>query len=207
MVSSRHVLTLAALIAVCGCKQFASTPNPNIGNAEATATERPANLPQHVRNNCASLLYDLLNDEKNLSKILIIKRESDDLHQVVKSISTTAADAAKQLEQIARSDASLNLKVMSLPSGEAATRQAISKTKEHELLHSKGADFQFKLLLTQTEGLNYGVHLAKVAARNESRPENIRVFAGIQANLAKLYLEVCNQLRRNDVAEPADKTE
>jgi uncharacterized membrane protein YccC len=186
----RHVVPLTVLLAVIGCKQFKATPSNDPETAKSEATARPANLEQHIRNNCASLLHDLLNDEKHLDKILIIKRESDELHQLVKRISETAAARATQLEEMSKTDRSLNLLVTGLPSGEAATREAISKTKRNELLQSKGADFELKLLMTQLEALNYGAHLAKVAAENESRPENIRVFSGIQSDFEKLYREV-----------------
>jgi hypothetical protein len=52
-----------------------------------------------IRNNAASLLYDLLNDEKNVSEILIIKYNSEELGQLIKVIAETAAADQKQLDQ------------------------------------------------------------------------------------------------------------
>lgn len=148
-----------------------------------------------TRNNALALLDDLLGDEKNLSKILIIKHNSDELGKLVGDISKTAGDGAKMLESIAKTEPGLNLKATSLPSGEAAARKAISKTKEHELLHSKDAEFQFQLLLTQTEALNYGSHLAMVVAENESQPERTREFLRLSAELRNLQERVLAMLR------------
>jgi hypothetical protein len=189
-----QVLLSMMLVVLSGCAELSSRTDTDKA-ISVSATEKPKDYSQHVRNNAASLLFDLLNDEKNLSKILIIKRESDTLHELVKRISTTASDRAKQLEQLELQDASLNLHVMGLPSGEAATRDAISKTKEQELLHTKGSEFEFRLLLTQTEALNYGAHLAKVAAANDPKLENARTFSQIQNEFEILYREVCARLQ------------
>lgn len=191
------LFALFAAGALCGCRLLkggekdSSTPAPSA----ATNTVAVVDFNQHVRDNCASLLYDLLNDEKNLSKILLIKRDSDQLHALVEEISTAAANGAKKLEQLAAADRSLHLDAMSLPSGEAATREAISKTKTGELLHAKGADFEFALLLTQVEALNYGEHLARVAAAHDAQPDRVREFSALGDELKRLHERVVQQLK------------
>jgi hypothetical protein len=187
-----NIPALFLICALCACQstQRASAPKP-----EATATpEKPvANL--QTRNNALALLDDLLGDEKNVSKILIIKRNSDALGILVKDISKAAGDGAKMLEALAKSEPGLNLKAIDLPPGEAATRSAIGKTKEHLLLHSKDAEFQFQLLLTQAEALSYGAGLAMVVAENESQPERTRDFLRLSAELRGLHERVLAMLR------------
>jgi hypothetical protein len=150
------------------------------GHANAQKSAPPNAAPDkskiEVRNNAASLLADLLGDEKNVSKILIIKRNSAELGRLIKAISKTADDGAEQLEALAKNDTTLNLHALQLPPGEIATRAAMSKTKEHELIFSSGEKFELNLLLTQTEALDYGSHLAKIAAENSSSPEQQRKF-------------------------------
>src|ERR1700680_2002914 len=99
------------------------------GDARKPAAPNPADGAGkiEVRNNAASLLADLLGDEKNVSKILIIKHNSAELGQLIKLISKTAGDGAKELETMAKSDTTLNLHALQLPPGEVATRAAISK--------------------------------------------------------------------------------
>jgi hypothetical protein len=82
-----------------------------------------------------------------------------------------------------------------LPLGETATRKAISKTKENVLLHSKDAEFEFQLLLTQAEALNYGAHLAQVAAGNEQDVNRTREFLKLSAQLRELHGQVVEMLR------------
>lgn len=207
--SCSHFRRTAALFLVCclcGCRSLEGQREEPRLSPTATAIEHPVDLKQHVRNNCASLLYDLLSDEKNLSKILIIKRESHELNALVKTISHFAGDSAKQLEQFAKEDGAFDVRVGGLPSGEAATREAVSKTREHELLAASGSDFQFKLLLTQTEALNYGAHLARVAAENDSVSERIQAFNHIEREMRNLYEQVVALLRSTGYEEPGTKT-
>jgi hypothetical protein len=182
--------TLFALLAACGvigCRDLPSEQRKPEAASNATNSVATTDLQSHLRDNCASLLLDLLNDEKNLGKLLVIKRESRELNQLVKDISAAANAGAKKLGQLAAADRTLHLQAMALPSGEAATRDSISKAKAGELLRAKGAEFEFKILLTQVEALNYGAHLAKVAGENESRPDHAREWLALSEELKQLH--------------------
>jgi hypothetical protein len=171
-----------------GCAPFQKTAPAK--NAPAISAEQ-----LQMRNNSVSLLYDLLGDEKNVSKVLIIKGNREELHNLIKIISATAAAAAKQLDQLAKNDATLNLHAIELPPGEKATRDAISKTKEKELLFSSGENFEFTLLLTQADALSYGWHLAKIAAENSSQPEQVHEFESLSVAMQDLYKQVVALMR------------
>jgi len=177
---------------LCACQSLRSPSGPQ--TAEAASLEgKNSNSP--TRKNALALLDDLLGDEKNLSKILIIKHNSDELGKLVEDISKTAGDGAKMLESLAKSEPGLDLKRTDLPPGEAAARKAISKTKEQLLLHSKAAEFQFQLLLTQVEALSYGAHLAMVVADGEANPDRTREFLRLSARLRDLDERVLAMLR------------
>jgi len=150
---------------------------------------------QSTRNNCYSLLHQLLDDQKNVSLLRFIKREPDDVKNLVKKIAATSGAGAKLLEELARHDPSIKLDDLRLPPGEAATREAIAATKKKELLGQTGDEFELSLLLTQTEALSYAWHLAKVAGENESQPERARALAGVSEDMANLYHEVFGLLR------------
>jgi hypothetical protein len=173
--------TVAFLIAsafVIGCQHAKSD------SIESTTPKR------QLRNNCCSLLYDLLQDEKNVSKLLIIKGERPEVNRLIKEISSAAAAGVKKLEELAKPDPRLNLRASGLPAGERATRDAISKTRTRELLLASGDDFELKLLLTQLEALSYASHLAKVAAKNEPQPDRAREFTGLSDEMQRLYSQV-----------------
>jgi hypothetical protein len=154
-----------------------------------------SNAAQSTRNNCCSLLHQLLNDQKNVSLLRFIKREQDEVKNLVKKIAANSAAGAKLLEEFARHDPSINLDDLRLPPGEAATREAIASTKKKELLGQTGDEFELTLLLTQTEALSYACHLAKVAGQNESQPERVRALAGLSEDMQSLYHEVFTLLR------------
>ena len=81
---------------------------------------------QSTRNNCYSLLHQLLNDQKNVGLLRFIKSEQEDVKTLVKKIAVNSATGAKLLEEFARHDPSLTLDDIGLPPGEAATREAIA---------------------------------------------------------------------------------
>jgi hypothetical protein len=169
------------------------------GYANAQKPAAPNAAPDkskiEVRNNAVSLLADLLGNEKNVSKILIIKHSSAEIGRLIKAISKTAGDGAEQLESLAKNDPTLNLHALQLPSGEIATRAAMSKTMEHELLFTSGEKFELHLLLTQTTALDYGSHLAKIASENSSSPEQQRKFHSLEVALNALLQQVVAKLR------------
>jgi len=145
---------------------------------------------QSTRNNCYSLLHQLLNDQKNVSLLRFIKREQEDVKTLVKKIAANSATGAKLLEEFARHDPSITLDDIRLPPGEAATREAIASTKKKELLGQTGNEFELTLLLTQTEALSYAWHLAEVAGQNESQPDRAIALAGVSKDMENLYHEV-----------------
>ena len=91
----------------------------------------------------------------------------------------------------------MDLHAIELPQGEVETRDAVSKAKERALLFSSGREFEFNLLLTQAEALNYGWHLAKIASENSSSPEYIQKFATMSRTLKNLYDQVISRMQQN----------
>jgi hypothetical protein len=172
----------------CGCTQ----------TKHLESGQGPADKKLETRNNAASLLYDLLGNEKNVSKILIVKSNSESLGRLIKAISEQSADYQKQLDGLAGNDVNLNLHVLELPPGEKAARAAAAKTDEHELLFSSGKEFEFNLLFTQAEALSYGGHLAFIAAENSSQPEEVHIFTMMSKTMNQLHDQVIVQMHRNN---------
>lgn len=189
-----QLLATLLVCSLCGCQlpQRKITAPPDA--KPATSAKQPFDVA--TRNNALALLNDLLNDEKNVSKILIIKRNSDELKELIKDISDAAGNGAKLLKSFAEKDPSIQLTATDLPPGEAATRKSISKAKEHDLLHTKDTEFEFQLLLTQSEAMNYGAHLAQVAAENEPQPQRARALFALSTKFKMLHDQVLTMLRR-----------
>src|SRR5580692_11026936 len=145
---------------------------------------------QSTRNNCYSLLHQLLDEQKDVSMLRFIRPEHTDLKKLMKRIATTSGIGATLLEEFAKDDPLINLNDIRLPPGELATRDAIASTKEKELLGQSGGTFELTLLLTQTEALSYAWHLAEVTGENETQPERARALAGVSKDMQNLYQEV-----------------
>jgi hypothetical protein len=120
------------------------------------------------------------------------------VNHLVKRISEAAANGADHLKGFAKKDGSLNLEVEHLPAGERATRQAIATTKRNQLLGSSGEEFERALLLTQMEALNYGAHLAVVAAGSDAERGRSEYLLSLSQTMQQLRSEVFQLLFHPD---------
>ena len=170
------VLLLLAASLLTGCQ------SPKVLSPRATNIS--------LRNNGYSLLHQLLDEQKDVSLLRFIKSEPADVKQLVKRIATASGTGAALLEKFAKDDPSIRLDDFRLPPGELAARAAIAATKQKELLGQTGDTFELSLLLTQTEALSYGWHLAKITGENEPQPERARALASISEDMKNLYQEV-----------------
>jgi hypothetical protein len=160
-----------------GC-QSAPPPAPPVADHGLTVT---------LRNNSYALLYQLMGEEKDVSLLRFIKREHQDLKDVLKEVSKTSAAAEKLLKKFAEEDPTLDLNEIRLPPGEMATRAAIAAHDRKNLLHRSGEDFEMTLLLTQAEAVNYGDFLARVAAQNESVPGRRDTLEKLSQQMAEYH--------------------
>src|SRR5437762_10116714 len=85
-------VTLSAACLLTGC-QSPKARSPGGGSAA-----------QSTRNNCYSLLHQLLDDQKDVSLLRFIKREREDVKNLVKKIAAASGAGAKLLEDFARHD-------------------------------------------------------------------------------------------------------
>jgi hypothetical protein len=173
-----HTAMLLVACVLSGCQSpMARSPS---GTRAAQAT----------RNNCYSLLHQLLDEQKDVSMLRFIKREHTDVKNLIQKIAAASGAGSDLLEDFARHGPSIRLDDIRLPPGETATRAAIASTKKKELLGQSGDKFEMTLLLTQTEALSYAWHLAIVASENEPQPDRARALAGVGKDMENLYDEV-----------------
>jgi hypothetical protein len=180
-VNTKNILPLLAAMLLAACV---------LTGCQSPKAKSPSRSSASTRNNCYSLLHQLLDEQKDVSMLRFIKPEHADVKNLVKRIATTSGTGATLLEKFAKDDPSIRLDDIRLPPGELATRDAIASTKEKELLSQTGDEFELTLLLTQTEALSYASHLAKVAGENEPQPEHARALAGLSEDMQNLYHEV-----------------
>jgi hypothetical protein len=192
MIKKSILIPLAAMLSVAVVLTACQPPTAKTPSGTSAA--------QSTRNNSYSLLHQLLAAQQDVSMLRFIKREDSDVKILINKIAANSAAGAKLLEEFVRRDPSLKLDDLLLPPGEVATREAIAATKKTELLGQTGYEFEPTLLLTQSEALSYGWHLALVASKNESQPERARALAGVSKDMEGLYGEVFVMLlSKNDL--------
>jgi hypothetical protein len=194
-VNTRIILPLLAVVLSVACV---------LTGCQSPKAKSPSVNSASTRNNCYSLLHQLLVEQKDVSLLRFIKSEPSDVKNLVKRIATTSGTGATLLEEFAKDDPSIRLDDIRLPPGELATRDAIASTKERELLGQTGDTFELTLLLTQTEALSYASHLAKVAGENEPQPERARALAGLSEDMQNLYHEVFALLLSQTKSSPTN---
>ena len=148
-----------------------------------------------VRNEGYSLLYQLLSQESDAAKILIIKHADPPIADVIKEIASICGQAKQGLEQFHEKDRHLNLQMTHLPEIEQKTRAAIQSTVTKQLLFSSGKKFEVRFLLTQAEAMNYAAHLAQVLHNQEDNPVRKEFLTMLSQQCTTLHDRVMGLLR------------
>jgi hypothetical protein len=169
----------------------------------ASASEPAAQTPvTPASRHGYALLFVLMGQEKDLSKLLIIKREREDFSELIGDIARTCGDAHERLEQLAQADPTLDLEDTGLPRAETETRDAIEKTRTKQLLTESGKEFEMQLLLAQNEALTYALHLSEVLARAEPDAARLELVRFLWKDLQGLQERLWSLLRSRYRWEP-----
>jgi len=146
-------------------------------------------------------LASLLDDERQVHKILAIKSEGLPIRLLTQDIAATSAKAADELKVLSALDPAINLEQSpDLPMIEAATRDSITIETTLDLVFSVDT-FETRLLLSQGQALRYGRFLAvrlKQADPNTERRKWLDDFAG---ECERLYVQVVEALHAPSVQE------
>lgn len=193
MTHRRSAALLASLALLAGChtapKGTASSDVGRDGPGKA-ATPAARSLAQGY-----ALLYSTIAQDADVDKALMLKGPDARVVEVVKAISQFCAQAKSRLEAFAQEDPALNLKNDGLPALEVKTRDAIGSTTTKQILFGTGKEFEFRLLMTQHEALNYVTHLAGVLAKEEANPARRAYLNEIATNSATLHGKVIELMK------------
>jgi hypothetical protein len=142
-----------------------------------------------------ALLYGLLDQERQVSKLLVIKGERDQLETIIQAIAETCGEAHARLEKLGKADPGLDLVDTGLPSEEVRTREAIAATRRDQLLAASGRELELQLLLSQNEALTYIAHLADTLSRSESDPARAAFVRELWKDVTRLQEDVLALVR------------
>ena len=167
----------------------------SLGCASTATPSRPQEAPPASGYGYA-LLYEILGQERDVSKLLVIKGERPALETVIDAIAGTCGTAYERLEELAKESPRLDLSDTGLPAEEVRTRQAIAATRRDQLLAASGGEFELQLLLAQNEALTYTTHLTDTLARSEPDPTRLAFVRALWKDLTRHLEDVQALLRR-----------
>lgn len=179
-----RLLACLLLAASLGCA--------SAGAPSASQEEEPSSSSGHGY----ALLYEILGQERQVSKLLLIQREREVLGTIIAAIAETCGRAYDRLEALAESDPGLDLTDTGLPTEELRTREAIAATRSSQLLAASGREFELQLLLSQNEALTYIGHLADTLSRSEPDLERLAFVRELWKDVTLLQEDVLALLRR-----------
>lgn len=124
----------------------------------------------HERNEGYSLLYQLMGDESDVSKLFILKHVDESVGGLVKEISGTSQAAKLKLDGFFTPQSRIEFDVSDLPKTEQASRELERKRQTKELLFSSGKAFELQLIFSQAEATEYAANLCQAIATLEDDP-------------------------------------
>jgi hypothetical protein len=183
----RRAWVCGALL-VCGLTVTGCSTVQNVLLTEAGREAR-------ARNEGYSLLYQLLSQESNAAKLLIIKHADPPIADIIKVIASTCGQAKNELELFHANDHRLSFERTDLPPIEQKTRDAIESTVTRQLLFSSGKTFEVRFLFTQAQAMNYAAHLAQVLRDQEPDPVRQKFLASVATRCTTLHDRVMELLK------------
>jgi hypothetical protein len=182
--------TFPFLLAALGTLLLAGCQTTSVDSQTPAKPQADHQAPPSSRNNGYSLLHQLLDEQKDVSKLRFIKREPAELKELINQIAAASRAGARQLELYAKQDPSLVLTDFRLPPAELAVRKAMATTKQNELLHESSDPFQLSLFLAQAEAVNYASHLAKVTAAFEPQSDRAKYLTQLSDQMDRLHRQL-----------------
>ncbi len=161
------------------------------GNGENT----PGQTENLIVNHGYALIYDTINQESQVDKILILKGPSEDVSNVLKAIAKLSRDAKTKIDGFAKADAALRLNQDGIPKAESLTRKAISSDTTKRILFSSDKAFEFNILLAQHQALDYISHLAHMLSEQDTDETRKQYMSELAADTKALHERVLKQMR------------
>jgi len=128
------------------------------------------------------LLYQVCDDESNVSMIFLVKDAPVKIEVYAKHVSKTADESLVILEHMQDREPQLKFDRNPLPAVERDVRASIRSDKEDQLVFdTSGPDFVRAFLVSQIEASSYASNLAKVLEDRETDPRRIQALREVSA--------------------------
>jgi hypothetical protein len=143
-----------------------------------------------------ALLSNLVNKEKNVDKILILKKANGEVENFIKETAQTFLVFHEELNRTSSlKDKILDLKAV-FPETELRARALIEKNTTATLLTSNGEDFEFQILLTQQKALEYAESLILTLQEQDLNTTRIAMLKKYEKKLHFLKIKAMQLLQK-----------
>ena len=135
--------------------------------------------------------------EKNVSKILLIKKKAPAFDKLIKDISKTADDGEKHLDRFAKDNPTLDLHQTRLPPGEVAARRSpVLKRKNIRFSLPRTRRLSSICCSRRCAGRSITDRTSPASQRrNSTIPGEEREFNSLESDLNGLYVQVIAEMR------------
>jgi len=144
--------------AIGGCAATHSGTNTNASTKTGSAADVLVNVELSQG---YALLHDLLNRNREVTKLLIIKSPSKPLTARVKQIAADSAAGADWIKTMAADEPAVSLESQGLPPAELEARAGMESDAGGKLLFASGQTLDRRLIIEQLSATRYAVQLGK----------------------------------------------
>ena len=151
--------------------------------------------PDFQLNEGYSLLYHLLNKDRQVAGIFILKSADPNLKDLIHRIGQACQTARDRLNQFAEDDKQLKFNVDDLPYIEQRSRELQESDDRSALLASHGEPFERRLIFTQAQAMNYVVQLSRALQEKEPNPQRKAFLHVLQMQCTQFHDQLMTHLR------------
>lgn len=185
---ARVLATLAVLGLASGCATSPAThKHPRLDEQRTMLSEG------------YSMLYHDVGNLDLADLILLVKKESDAMHDVITAASELGGDLKKDLERIAKDYPGVRIDLDPLPEMEKRKRAAISKDRVKyfaPVVGHGGREYERTVLVALANGMNHEQHLCEVMAAEEPDPGLKKFLLDTEQRFRKLNDRVTELLEK-----------
>jgi hypothetical protein len=156
-----------------------------------------------------SLLYKDAGKFDFAELILVVKVESDAMHDIVTAVAEAGDRMKKDLERIARDYPGVRIDLDPLPEMEIRKRAAVAKDRARDfapVIGKGGREYERTVLIGYSNGLNHERHLCQVMAEAEPDAGLKKFLLESEKRYDDLYGRVIALLEKSYFKDPDGKT-
>ena len=204
--------TIALLLAAlgAGCAHQDRRPAPPASTAKAEPAKAPElNQQRLMLSEGYSLLYKDAGKFDFAELILVVKAESDAMHDLVTAVAEAGDRMKQDLERIAKDYPGVRIDLDPLPEMEKRKRAAVAKDRAREfapVVGKGGREYERTVLIGYSNGLNHERHLCQVMAQAEPDAGLKKFLLDAERRYSGLYDRVMALLEKDYYKNPNGKT-